>query len=74
MKEIKFLGHIVSQGGISFDPGKVEIVLSWKWPTTITKVISFLGLAGYKGFSQITLPLTKLTRKNALFEWTSECE
>ena len=36
-------------------------------------------MAGYyrlfiKGFSQIALHLTKLTKKNAQFEWTSECE
>ena len=28
----------------------------------------------YQGFSQIALPLTKLTRKNASFEWTLEYE
>ena len=41
--------------------------------------MSFLGLAGYyrrfiKEFSYISLPLTKLTRKNAPFVWTAECE
>ena len=28
MKEVKFLGHIVSQGEISVDPSKVEVVIS----------------------------------------------
>ena len=79
MKEVKFLGHVVSQGGISVDPSKVEVVLNWERPTTITEVRSFLGLAGYyrwfvKNFSQIALPLTRLTRKNAPFEWTPECK
>ena len=45
----------------------------------MTKIRSFLGLAGYywrfiKGFSQISLPLTKLNRKNATFVWTIDCE
>ena len=45
----------------------------------VTEVKSFLGLARYyrrfmKGFSQIALPWTKLTRDNALFEWTPECK
>ena len=30
MKEVKFLGHVVSQGGISVDPIKVEVVLNWE--------------------------------------------
>ena len=46
MKDVKFLGHVVSQGGISVDPSKVEVVISLEQPTTITEV-SFLGLAGY---------------------------
>ena len=66
---------MVSQGGISVDPVKIEAIVSWERPITVMKVQSFLGLAGYyrrfiKGFSHIALPLTKLTRKNVLFEWT----
>ena len=29
MAEVKFLGHVVSQGGVSIDPSKVEAVLNW---------------------------------------------
>ena len=47
MKNVKFLGYIVSQGGFSVDLGKVEAVVSWERPTTVTKVRSFLGLARY---------------------------
>ena len=79
MKEMKFLGRVVSQGGIFVDPSKAEAILSWERPTTVIEVRSFLGLAGYyrrfvKDFSQLALPLTTLTRKNAPFEWTLECE
>ena len=79
MKEVKLLGHVVSHGGISIDPSKVEAMLNWERPTTVTEVRSFLGLAGHykrfvKHFSQIALLLTKLTRKNAPFKWTPECE
>ena len=79
MNEVKFLRHVVSQGGISVDPSKVEAILNWERPTTVTEVRSFLGLAGYyrrfvKNLSQIALFLTKLTRKIAPFEWTLDYE
>jgi hypothetical protein len=32
LKEVSFLGHIISEGGISVDPSKVKDVLSWKTP------------------------------------------
>jgi hypothetical protein len=47
LKEIKFLGHTISQVGIAVDPDKVQEVMNWKPPTTIRQVRSFLGLAGY---------------------------
>ncbi|XP_072066926.1 uncharacterized protein [Arachis hypogaea] len=67
-EEVKFLGHVVSKGGIAVDPSKVEAIMEWERPTTVMEVMSFLGLAGYyqrfiEGFSRIALPMTKLTRK-----------
>jgi hypothetical protein len=32
LKEVSFLGHIISEGGIYVDPSKVKDVLSWKTP------------------------------------------
>ena len=77
--QISFLSHVVSKDGISVDLGKVEVVLSWKRPTTVTEVRSFLGMAGYyrrfiEGFSKISIPLTRLTQKNGKFEWSKECQ
>ncbi|XP_057734274.1 uncharacterized mitochondrial protein AtMg00860-like [Arachis stenosperma] len=77
--EVKFLGHVVSKQGIAMDPAKVEAVMIWERPTSLTEIRSFLGLAGYyrrfiKGFSQLALPLTKLNRKRTPFVWTLECE
>jgi hypothetical protein len=45
----------------------------------VTEIRSFLGLAGYyrrfiEGFSTITSPLTKLTRKEVRFVWSEECD
>ena len=60
LDQISFLGHVVSKDGILVDPEKVEAVLSWKRPNTVTEVRSFLGMAGYyrlfiEGFSKISL-------------------
>jgi hypothetical protein len=47
LKEIKFLGHTISQAGIVVDPDKVQEVMNWKPPKTVRQIRSFLGLAGY---------------------------
>ena len=78
-REVRFLGHVISDQGISVDPGKISAIQDWKQPTTPKEVRSFLGLAGYyrkfvKDFSKLACPLTKLTMKNAKFVWTPRCE
>jgi hypothetical protein len=47
MKQVSFLGHVISKGGISVDPSKVQDVLSWNAPTSVGNIRSFLGLARY---------------------------
>jgi hypothetical protein len=79
LQEVIFLGHVISVEGILVDPRKVEAVLKWERPTNVTKIRSFLGLAGYyrrfiEGFSTIAPPLTKLTRKEVRFVWSEECD
>ena len=74
-----FLRHVVTKEGIAVDPGKVEAVVNWVRPSNAHEVQSFLGLASYyrrfiEGFSRLTAPLTKLTRKNEKFQWSEECE
>jgi hypothetical protein len=74
LKEVLFLGHIISEGGISIDPSKVKDVLSWNTPQNVSDIRSFLGLAGYyrrfiKGFSKISKPMMELLAKGNNFEW-----
>jgi hypothetical protein len=47
MKQVAFLGHIISKGGISVDPSKVHDVLSWNAPMSVGDIWSFLGLTTY---------------------------
>ena len=79
LDSVAFLGHIVSAEGVSVDPQKVEAILNWKPPTSVTEIRSFLGLAGYyrkfvEGFSKIAAPLTRLTRKEEPFLWSEACQ
>jgi hypothetical protein len=79
LKQVAFLGHIISKGGISVDPSKIQDVLSWNVPMSVGNIRSFLGLAGYfrrfiKGFSKITEPMTELLGKDKKFKWTPTCE
>jgi hypothetical protein len=79
LKEVSFLGHIISEGGISVDPSKVKDVLSWNTPQNVSDIRSFLGLAGYykrfiEGFSKISKPMTELLAKGKTFEWTPRHE
>ena len=79
LKEVSFLGHIVSAEGIRVDPVKIEAVVNWKPPRNVTEVRSFLGLAGYyrrfvQGFLVIASSLTRLLRKGVKFEWDDKCQ
>jgi hypothetical protein len=79
LKEIKFLGHTISQAGIVVDLDKAQEVMNWKPPTTVYQIQSFLGLAGYYrrfilDFSRIMKPMTKLLKKGAKFVWGQKCE
>jgi hypothetical protein len=46
LKEVSFLGHIISAEGIIVDPSKAQEVLDWRSPRSVTQIRSFLGLAG----------------------------
>ena len=79
LREVSFLGHIVSEEGSRVDPRKIEVILEWKPLRSVTEVCRFLGLAGYyrrfaKGFSMTVTPMTRLLQKNVRFEWSEKCQ
>jgi hypothetical protein len=79
LKQVAFLGHIISKGGISVDPSKIQDMLSWNASMSVNDIRSFLGLAGYyqrfiEEFSKITKPMTEFLEKDKKFKWMPACE
>lgn len=75
LREVQILGHIISEHVIQMDPANIDAVMKWDRLKTLSKISSFLGLAGYyrrfiEIFSLIATTLTKLMRKNEKFIWT----
>jgi hypothetical protein len=47
LKQIHYLGHIISKDGIVVDPEKIESIREWSMPKNVTEVRLFMGLVGY---------------------------
>ena len=78
-KKVSFLGHQVSEEGISTDPEKIQTIKEWPQPRNVKEVRQFVGLASYyrkfiRSFATICKPLHKLTEKDQLFVWTPEAQ
>ena len=66
--EVEFLGYVIGQNGIRMNQDKVEAILSWQPPTSLTETQAFLGFANFyrcfvKDDTKVTRPLTELTKK-----------
>jgi hypothetical protein len=82
--EVKFLGHIISQGSLKTNPETVEAVKQWQRPSgtgkkAVSAIRGFLGTVNwYRKFipncADIQRPLIHLTKKDVPFEWTAECQ
>ena len=78
-RSVSFLGHVVSEQGISKQADKVLAIRDWPACDTLTELQAFLGTCGYyrrfvKDFSKITAPLYALTQKGARYKWTPKCQ
>ena len=74
LKEIHYLGHIISHLGIHMDLEKLEVIKGWPIPTNLHELQSFIGMSTYyrrfiEKFLYIAGPLHDLTKKNIKFLW-----
>jgi len=79
VREVEFLGVIISPKGVEMQKEKVEGVLNWPVPRNVKEVQKFLGLANYyrrfiKDFAKIAAPLHVLVRKEQKWKWKWEEE
>jgi hypothetical protein len=72
------LDYIVLGNGISMDGKKIQTIVDWIAPSSVWDMQCFLGFANFyrifiKDYSKITVPLTRLTRKDK-FVWDEKVE
>ncbi|GJX09422.1 putative reverse transcriptase domain-containing protein [Tanacetum coccineum] len=44
LSNVQFLGHMIDSEGIHVDPAKIESIMYWASPKTLTEICQFLGL------------------------------
>jgi hypothetical protein len=76
MTEVLYLGHIIGEKGVQVHQEKIQAIIDWPTPNTLSEFKGFLGICSYyrrfvKGFSQLCAPLTDLTKKGS-FKWSNE--
>jgi len=72
MKEVAYLGHIISQEGIKPNPNKIDIIKKYPIPKTNREIKSYLGLLGYyrkfiPNFANLMKPFTNCLRKGNIY-------
>ena len=78
-QQVEYLGHLITPEGLLPNPKKVSAVTDFPTPTSVTQVRQFVGLASnyrqfIEGFARIAGPLHQLTKHNAEFKWTCQCQ
>ena len=71
--EILYLGNTIGQDGVKVDMEKIRDIIEWPCPKNLTELRGFIGICTnyrnfVKGLSQLTSPLTNLTKKDD-FQW-----
>jgi len=76
---IKYLGYVLSPAGLTMSDTKVKTIQEWPEPKKIKDIQSFLGFTNFYrhfifNYSDIVILLTRLTRKNTLWNFDNDCK
>lgn len=77
VSQLKFLGYVLSNEGVSMQKEKVELIKSFKAPKTRKEVQSFLGLCNFyrrfiKKYAHVVEPISRLIKEKQNFIWERE--
>jgi hypothetical protein len=77
--QVKFLGHVIDQNGVSPDPDRIAAVLSYPAPHNQKKLRKFLGTCNYHHrfivqYAESVAPLLPLLKKGSQWKWTDEMQ
>ena len=78
MDTTEYLGYCLSPTGLTMAQNKVNIIRDWPEPQKVKDIQSFLGFANFYhrfiyNYSDIVVPLTRLMRKDALWNFSTDC-
>lgn len=74
VSEVKYMGKIISEGGISCDPERVEAIWKITAPKDKTDLQKLFGMINYvreyvPNLSEVSNPLRELLKSNVIFDW-----
>ena len=75
MAQVKLLGYIVLEKGLSVDPAKIAAIKRMQEPAKVKQIRAFLSISGYyrtriQNYAHIAKPLVALIKENYRFVWT----
>jgi hypothetical protein len=78
VEKVDYLGHVISSNGVTPDPDKIQAILDWPVPRSLTTLRGFLGLTGFyrrfvRHYASLAAPLTDLLRSTN-FVWSTDTE